>query len=81
MMRVLNKKRGNSASVRIPVSVMQAASFGLNDAVEVREENGRIIIESIRQTKYDLTKLLSTINSKNLHDEVDFGAPGGKEVL
>jgi antitoxin MazE len=80
-MRVLVKKWGNSASVRIPAGVMQAASLGLDDAVEVREEDGRIIIEPIRQAEYDLTKLLSAINKKNLHDEADFGAPVGKEAL
>lgn len=80
-MRVLVKKWGNSASVRIPAGIMQAANLGLDDAVEVREEDGRIIIEPIRQTEYDLTKLLSGINKKNLHDEADFGEPVGKEAL
>lgn len=80
-MRVLVKKWGNSASVRIPAGIMQAASLGLDDAVEVREEDGRIIIEPIRQTEYDLTKLLAGISKKNLHDEADFGAPVGKESL
>jgi antitoxin MazE len=81
MMRVLIKKRGNSASVRIPASIMQAVSLGLNDAVDVREEGGRIIIEPIRQAEYDLIKLLSAINIKNLHDQLDFGASTGKEAL
>lgn len=80
-MRVLVKKWGNSASVRIPAGIMQAASLGLDDAVEVREEGGRIIIEPVRQTEYDLTKMISAINKKNLHGEVDFGASVGKEAF
>jgi antitoxin MazE len=71
-MRVIVKKWGNTAVVRIPPGIMQAASLSLGDSVEVREEDGRIIIEPIRQVKYDLIKLLSGISKKNLHDEVYF---------
>jgi len=39
------KKWGNSASVRIPAAIMEAAHLDLDDAVDVREESGRIVIE------------------------------------
>ena len=48
-MKVLVKKWGNSASVRIPASVMAAAALSLDQAVDVREEAGRIVIEPIRE--------------------------------
>lgn len=80
-MRVTVKKWGNSASVRIPAALMDAANLELDDAVEVREEGGRIIIEPVRQKRYDLVKLLSGITPRNLHVEADFGAPIGKEIL
>jgi antitoxin MazE len=49
-MQVLIKKWGNSASVRIPAAVMAAASLSVDQAVEVREENGRIVIDpSVRR--------------------------------
>ena len=40
-MRAVVKKWGNSASVRIPASVMVAAGLRLDQAVEVREDNVR----------------------------------------
>ena len=79
-MRAKVKKWGNSAAVRIPVSVMQAASFDLDEVVEVREEAGRIVIEPLRQKTYELDKLLKGITSKNQHDPIDFGPAVGKEV-
>ena len=79
-MKAIVRKWGNSAAVRIPTSVMQASHLGLNEAVDVREESGRIIIEPVRQKAYELDKLLKRITSKNQHDAVDFGAPMGKEV-
>ena len=80
-MTVLIKKSGNSASVRIPASVMAAARLKLNQPVEVREEQGRIIVEPIRSHEYDLADLIAGITDENRHEEIDFGRPVGKESL
>ena len=79
-MRATVKKWGNSAAVRIPASVMEATHLDLDEAVEVREEKGRIVIEPVRQKTYVLNDLLKGITTKNLHEAVDFGPPQGKEV-
>jgi antitoxin MazE len=78
-MKVTVRKWGNSAAVRIPASVMEATRLDLDDVVEVREEKGRIVIEPVRQKAYVLGELLKGITPKNLHEEVDFGSPEGKE--
>jgi antitoxin MazE len=80
-MRTVVKKWGNSASVRIPAAVMQAAHLDLDETVEVREESGRIVIEPTRRKEYDLAELLNGITRENLHDEADFGKPVGREAL
>jgi antitoxin MazE len=80
-MRITVKKWGNSASVRIPAALMEAAKLELDDAVDVREEGGRIIIEPIRQKRFDLDDLLAGITPRNRHGEADFGGPVGKETL
>ncbi|TAN06244.1 MAG: AbrB/MazE/SpoVT family DNA-binding domain-containing protein [Rhodanobacteraceae bacterium] len=79
-MRTTVKKWGNSAAVRIPVTVLQGAQLNLEDAVEVRGEDGRIVIEPVRPRGYDLAQLLAGITRRNLHDEVDFGGAVGKEA-
>lgn len=80
-MRVTVKKWGNSASVRIPSSIMAAARIELDHPVDVREENGCIIIEPLRQREYDLDELLAAITADNVHDEVDFGSAVGQEAF
>lgn len=80
-MRAVVKKWGNSASVRIPASVMAAAGLRLDQAVEVREDKGRVVIEPIAHEEYDLADLLAGITLENIHDEVNFGAPVGNEAL
>jgi antitoxin MazE len=79
-MRSVVKKSGNSASVRIPAAVMQAANMTIDEAVDVREEAGRIVIEPVRLTEYRLDDLLERITPENLHGEVEFGRPVGKEA-
>ncbi len=79
-MRILVRKWGNSASVRIPTGIMEAARLELNDAVDVREEGGRIVIEPIRP-EFTLAQLLEGVTPENIHTEVDFGGPEGKESL
>lgn len=80
-MRMMVKKCGNSASVRIPAAIMRAAHLNLDEAVDVREESGRIVIEPAQRKEYDLTELVKGITRENLHDEADFGKPVGKEAL
>jgi antitoxin MazE len=80
-MKTVIKKWGNSASVRIPTAVMEAAHLAVDAPVDVREEKGRIIVEPIQTTTYDLDHLLNGITAENIHAEVDFGAPMGKEAL
>lgn len=79
-MKVVVKKWGNSASVRIPAAVMRAAHLDLDDAVDVREESGRVVIEPIERKEYSLDDLVSRITPGNLHEEADFGPPAGKEI-
>jgi antitoxin MazE len=80
VMRVIVKKWGNSASVRIPAPVMAAARLSVDQAVEIREEAGRIIIEPVHEAAYDLAALLDGITDENCHDAVHFGPPKGREV-
>lgn len=80
-MRGTVKKWGNSAAVRIPASVMQAADIALEAPITVREEDGRIIIEPDRREDIDLDDLVSRMSDENAHGEVDFGDAVGKEAF
>ena len=79
-MRIAIKKWGNSAAVRIPAAVLEATQPEINQEVDIREEAGRIVIEPVRRKKYKLDDLLKGITKDNIHQELDFGRPEGKEV-
>lgn len=78
-MRVQVKRWGNSASVRIPTSVMAAAALRIDQEVDVREDDGRIVIEPVAPPSYDLGTLLAGMTPETFPDEVDFGRPVGQE--
>lgn len=80
-MRTTVRKWGNSASVRIPSAILQAAKLEIDDAVDIREEGGKIVIEPVERPEYDLDELVSRITPGNRHAEIDLGRPVGRENL
>ena len=80
-MRVVVKKWGNSASVRIPAAVMQAANLSLNTPVDVREEDGRIVIVPDRSPLVTLDDMLRNVTPENIHKAIEFDEPLGQEAL
>lgn len=79
-MKVHIKKWGNSASVRIPSTLMAAASLRLDQVVELREENGRLVIEPVPEEPLSLEALLDAMRPESFHEEIDFGPPAGDEA-
>jgi antitoxin MazE len=66
------KKWGNSTAVRLSAGVMEAANLTIDQAVDVRAEPGRVIIEAAAPV-YQLDDLLDGITPENRHGEVDTG--------
>lgn len=79
-MQLAIKKWGNSVGVRIPASILTALQLQADNLVNMRAENGKIIIEPIRQ-EYSLEQLLAGITAGNMHQEIETGEPIGKEQL
>ena len=75
------RKWGNSIGVRIPAGILIELNLSAEKKVDVRAEAGRIIIEPIIDSQETLEQLLGQITPDNLHSEIDFGQPVGKELL
>lgn len=80
-MIVALKKWGNSASVRIPSLILESLALKIDDPLEIKEEDGRIIIEPVKKNEYRLENMLAGITAQNIHARIDFGNPVGKELL
>ena len=73
------RKWGNSLAVRLPMPVINAVHFRLEQKVDISVKDGRIIIEPLHKPTYSLDELLTGMTAENGHGEVDFGKPAGKE--
>ncbi len=78
-MNAVVRRWGNGAAVRIPATVMQAARLRVDQAVEVRAEGGRIVIEPLSARAYDAAALIAAITEANRHDPIACGRPVGRE--
>jgi antitoxin MazE len=82
-MKARVKKWGNSLAVRIPKPLAAEIGLSENAEVELSSDRGRLVVSPLKRTrkrKYSLKEMLRGITPENLHGEIDFGPPVGKEV-
>lgn len=77
-MRVELAKWGNSVAVRVPAGALSDAGMRLGQALDIRAESGRLVLEP---APADLDELLSRITPENCHGAVwEDARPVGREV-
>lgn len=70
---------GNSLALRIPKMMAQELDLKANDAVQCRIENGKLVVEPVREVKkYTLDELLTIEVEPS--EEISWGKPEGNEV-
>lgn len=80
-MRATIENLGNSAAVCIPQNILEEAQLTIGCGVDIRADNGCIVIEPVHSHDSKLVKLLAEINAEHLHGETDFGPIAGREML
>ena len=75
------QKWGNSLAVRLPKAFAGQAGIGNGSDVNISVEDGKIVLSPIRDGEMLLDELLQKIDESNVHNEIDFGAPVGKEWI
>ncbi len=58
-MKSIIQKLGDSKAIIIPAALMRELGLDVNDEVEVKLENGRIVIELCNKPDYSLDELLA----------------------
>lgn len=76
------QKWGNSQGLRFTKAILQEAQINVGDEVSILVQKGRIIVEPVTKVrgKYDLKELVSKMPKEYQAEELDWGAPIGKEV-
>ena len=79
-MRAKVAKWGNSLAIRIPKHIAIEVGLKKNTPVEVSLSEGRLVVELSSEAKPTLDELLMAVTEENIHSEIDFGLPVGKEA-
>ena len=75
------QKWGNSLAVRVPKGIAQKAGVSVDDTLDVDvDDAGAIVLTPRRRQKYRLSDLLKGMTKENMHDDIDFGRPVGREA-
>jgi len=74
------RKWGNSLGIRIPKSLAEDVRVAEGTQVDIRVENGRLVIARQTPECFDLDELLGRVTPENLHEAVDTSPPVGREV-
>ena len=77
-MEAVVRKWGNSLGIRIPNLIVRDFSLKDGTFVDISDEGKEIKIKPIQKNK--LSEMLSQINEKNIHKEIETGRPVGKEI-
>ncbi len=74
------QKWGNSQAVRLPKAVLEKASLKENDRVEIRVEEGKLVLIPVKK-HITLKERVSEYKGEYCCCEWDTGTPSGKEVF
>lgn len=78
-MKTRVQKWGNSLAVRIPQHVIREAGLAYNVTVEMKVEEGKLVIQRAEETA-TLEALLAMVTPENIHKEADTGEAAGNEA-
>ena len=71
---------GNSIGVRIPSSILKDLKLKVNDIIEFKQEDDKIIISVKKNNKISLKERFDTYEGPNLVSEFEWDEPVGREL-
>ncbi|MBX3301418.1 MAG: AbrB/MazE/SpoVT family DNA-binding domain-containing protein [Nitrospira sp.] len=80
-MKATAQKWGNSLAIRVPKSIAQEAGLKVKDDVDIEVRKGVLVLKPRLRRSYRLKDLVKRMTPRNVHKEIDFGGPRGREAL
>jgi antitoxin MazE len=74
------QKWGNSLGLRVPKDIADRHALKEGSRVRVRETKKGVMIEVVKKPTYHLEEMLKAVKKTNVHEEVTWGTPAGKEL-
>lgn len=74
------KKWGNSLAIRIPRAIVQNLGLSEDNDLQIISNGKVATLERKSHKKITLQQLLEKVTPENVHGEIDWGGPVGKEI-
>lgn len=74
------QKWGNSLAIRVPKTYADALALKEGTDIKIKIVKDKLIVSRKKKQEIKLSELLSKVTEKNLHKEIIFTKPSGKEV-
>jgi antitoxin MazE len=78
--RVRVQKWGNSLALRIPKPFAEEAAVREGTPMDLSLVRGKLVAAPIAKKAVSLGRLLRKVSKHNLHTEIDYGDPVGREA-
>lgn len=79
-MEIKLQKWGNSLGVRVPSNIVKSMNIKINDILDIKQEDSKIIISVPKKNKISLYEEFKKYNGKNLAKEFTWDESVGKEI-
>lgn len=79
-MAITIQKWGNSQGIRLPKYLLEAIRWQVNDPIEVKVEDDKIIIQKTVKRRKNIKELFADFDGQYTPTEMDWGKPKGKEI-
>ena len=79
-MHVRVRKWGNSLAIRIPKPLAEDSEVKEGTVLNLAISEGKVVATPIQKKRISLKQLLAKVKKKNLHKEIDFGLPVGRDT-
>ena len=74
------QKWGNSVGIRIPSNIMKSLILKINDVLELKTEENKIIITKTIRKTISLEERFKVYNGENLAKDFEWDEPQGREI-
>ena len=79
-MEVREEARGDSVALRLPSVLAAKIGLKLGSIADVTSRGEKLVISVVNRSRRRLETSVDGISESNLHGEVDFGPPVGREI-
>jgi len=79
-MEIRLQKWGNSVGIRIPNSLIKSLNLKVDDILNIREEDNKIVISKSKNMKINLQELFTNYDGENVTKEFSWDDSRGKEI-